>query len=263
MSNGSERPVDPMSYKLGHRDSQPDDRTLNFAAYAGADIPPPPVAVNWASRVTVPWRMLGNDRAGDCELVSTANLAQTWTANAGREQTIAEADVMGAYSAVSGYNPTTGANDNGCRSLDVLNYWRRSGVGGRKILAFVRLDHHDHREVKTALNLFGGLHCAFQLPRSAAAQFRNRQTWRPAAASSGGSPGSWGGHAVAILSYNTIGLGGPTWARYQRMTWAFWDAYAVEAWAAISYDQIAESGLDPHGFDVARLKTDLAQITRV
>jgi hypothetical protein len=260
----------PFPGKLGALPSPQDPRTLMLASYLPAQLTPAPPSVDWTGKASA-WRTLGNDRMGDCEVVTCANLVQLWTSNAGREALLAEADVVKAYTALTGYNPRTGANDNGVSSLAMLNYWRRTGLGPakgkRKILAFVKLDHRDHLEVRTAINIFGGLLTAFQLPRSARTQFTRGQEWSPATMAAGGARGSWGGHAVALPAYDADGFTCVTWGREQRMTLEFWDAYASEAWAVISTDQVAAAestgGVNPLGFNLDQLRADLAQITNV
>ena len=60
--------------------------------------------------------------------------------NAGKKMaTPSDKQVVAAYSAITGYNPSTGANDNGAVEIDVLNYWRQTGIAGHKIGAYVAL----------------------------------------------------------------------------------------------------------------------------
>jgi len=72
--------------------------------------------------------------------------------------------VLDLYERVSGYDPATGANDNGAVELDVLNQWRQVGIGGHKIGAFVAVSPSDAREVKEAIYLFGGVYIGISLP---------------------------------------------------------------------------------------------------
>lgn len=250
------------TFRLGHLPSQDDDRTLNFARYTTAELAPPPKAVDWTGKASR-WRTLGNDRMGNCEVVTTANLVQLWTSMLDAEVLIPEADVVRAYSAITGYNPQTGRPDPGIRTLDMLNYWRKRGVGGRGMLAFVRLDHTNREQVRTAAALFGGVFTAFQLPLTAQDQFDRRQVWRSSTTTRRGRRGSWGGHAVALAGYDATGATCITWGRPQRMTWGFVDAYLSEAWAVISPDQVGAAGRTPLGFDMDKLRADLSAITSV
>jgi hypothetical protein len=246
---------------LGWQPGPADPRTLRLAAYTTPELPEPPPAVNWTKQVRT-WPLYRNNMIGDCVPVSCAHLVQGWTRNAsGAEHVIGEDDVVRAYSAISGYDPATGANDHGCRSLDALNYWRNTGIGGRSIAAYMRLDHLDLAEVRTAIHLFGGVFLAAQLPRAADAQFDARQTWTVQRGPAG-RRGSWGGHAMRCGAYGTKGVTVSTWGRTQTATWGWWNAYAAEAYAVVSTDWLdAAGGRNPLGIDLDAMVADLRRIT--
>ena len=57
-----------------------------------------------------------------------------WTANAAQKLlTPSDQQIVSAGSAITGYNTATGANDNGAVEIDVLNYWRQTGIAEHKI----------------------------------------------------------------------------------------------------------------------------------
>jgi hypothetical protein len=187
-------------------------------------------------------------------------LIEDWTANAdgGKAVILPDNAIEQAYSAVSGYNPATGANDNGANELDVLNYWRKTGVGGRTIVAYVALEPGNHLHVQDAVFLFGGCYIGLAMPVSAQTQ----KVWSvpPGGAVGQGAPGSWGGHAVNVVAYDPRGLTCVTWGATKRMTWQFWDAYCDEAYAVLSKDWIEQNGRAPVGFDLPALQADLQQV---
>src|SRR5207245_1805953 len=80
-----------------------------------------------------------------------------------------------------GYDPNDPNSDAGGVELDVLNAWRKDGIGGRQVVAFVKLDSKDVHQVRTAINLFGGIYTGFALPRSA----QNQDVWTPVRGSGG------------------------------------------------------------------------------
>ncbi len=139
----------------------------------------------------------------------------------------------------------------------MLNYWRKKGIAGHKILAFAALDPRNIEHVKQSVYLFGGTYIGVQLPLSAQAQ----DIWDvPSTGPTGdGEPGSWGGHAVCVVAYNATGLWVVTWGKLQFMTWAFWHTYCDEAYAVFSTDMLAK-GKSPAGFDLPQLQADLAEI---
>jgi hypothetical protein len=67
---------------------------------------------------------------------------------------------------------------------------------------------------------------------------QNQDVWAvpPGGSAGEGSPGSWGGHAVPIVAYDSRGLTVITWGATKRMTWQFLDTYCDEAYALLSQD---------------------------
>ena len=80
-----------------------------------------------------------------------------WTAHSGKMMTPSLTSVLQAYSDISGYDPDTGANDNGCAMTDVFEYCRTKGLSGHKINAWVQVDFTNLEHVRQAIYLFGHL----------------------------------------------------------------------------------------------------------
>lgn len=224
-----------------------------------AVLPKPHAIVDRASKVNV-WPMYGNDTIGDCTCAAVGHVIQAWTAFAGTEATIPESAVLTAYEAVSGYDPVTGANDNGAAEQDVLEYWRTTGVGGHKILAYAELrDLGNLTLAKTAVDLFGSLYLGIEVPESCMEQFQAGEPWDVVP----GSPIE-GGHAVPVQYWGTNErgeIGVITWGKLQRMTRAFWDSYVEEAWVIITKDWLDAKGETIEGFDLAQLEADFKALT--
>jgi hypothetical protein len=256
--------VDPLKLKLGKLTARHDPRTLMLASYATAKLPAPPPAVNAAAKVKGPWGLMDNDQIGDCTCAAAGHLIMEWTATAqSKMATPSDQEIVAAYSAITGYNPTTGANDNGAQELDVLNYWRQQGIGGHNIQAYMALEPSNHVHVMDSVWIFGGCYIGLALPKSAQAQTSNKKTWSvPASGTSGdGAPGSWGGHAVPVVAYDSRSLTVVTWGALQTMTWGFWAAYCDEAYAILSPDYLGQKGgKTPSGFDMQQLQADLADL---
>lgn len=255
-----------MPYRTGHVFRDPDPRTLVFARYTRPTLPPPPVAINWLNKVA-DWGMLGNDACGDCEVAACCHLGQAWTAYAGQEWVPTITDAVGVYERLGGYDPTQtqpdGSNptDRGLTSLGMLNYWRRDGIAGHRILAYVLVDHTNHDELRQAISLFGGVLAGADMPLSAGQQTRRHQTWRPAGGAAG-QPGSWGGHAFSVGAYGVHGLEAVTWGMRQRLTWAWLDMYVREAYAIVSQDWLDARGQSPTGVNLDGLLSDLSAVTQ-
>ncbi len=246
---------------LGWQPGPADPKTLRLETYTTPDLPAPPASADWSKKVTR-WPILGNDRISDCVFVSCAHLVQGWTTYAaGTETLIPQQDVVSAYAKVTGYDPATGRGDNGTRTLDALNYWRRTGIGGRRIVAYARVDHRNDEAVRSALHLFGGLYIAAQLPRAAQTQLSQGKTWTPTGGPTG-RRGSWGGHAMRMGTYGRTGFTVSTWGRVQKANWTWWDTYVAEAFAIVSADWLDRlGGTNPVGFDLDAMLTDLRRIT--
>lgn len=249
-----------MKMKLGKLAPRHDPRTLLFATYfRDQALPPPPSSEDWGSRIKT-WPMMANDSIGDCTTAAAGHMIEQWTTYAGKTTTPSDTAVIAAYSAVSGYNPRTGTNDNGAVEIDVLNYWRHTGIAKHKIMAYVALEPKNHTQVMDAVLLFGNCYIGLALPQTA--QTQAVWTVPPGGPSGAGAPGSWGGHAVPIVAYDERGLTCVTWGMLKRMTWTFWDAYCDEAYAVLSKDWISgETRRAPNNFDLAALQKDLGELT--
>lgn len=242
------------TFMLGRTPKREDPRTLKLASYlTPASVP----MVNWitTSGATVQWPMYGNDQVGDCCFAGVGHMLGCWSVNeSGTELVFKDpADPLAWYSAVTGYNPADPSTDQGANLLDVLNYWRKTGFNGHKIVAYAEVNMKDLAEVKTAVSLFGGIYAGFNFPTTAMDKFNSGQPWDVV-------PGATidGGHCVPILSDDLECI---TWAKAQAMTPAFLSTYFDEGYAIITPEWLAKNGTDPQGLDLAALTADLADIT--
>lgn len=253
--------VDPKKLKLGKAAARHDPRTLLMASYVSTGLPTPPPAFDLTTKIKA-WGMMDNDQIGDCTCAAAGHLIMEWTANAEKKMvTPTDKQIVAAYSAITGYNPVTGANDNGANEIDVLNYWRQSGIASHKISAYVALEPSNHQHVMDSVFVFGGCYIGLQLPVSAQSQVQNHQPWSvpPGGPIGDGKPGSWGGHAVPVMAYDARGLTVVTWGALQTMTWSFWETYCDEAYAILSNDYLKKKET-PQGFSMQQLQADLADL---
>jgi hypothetical protein len=251
--------TDHSRMKLGKQQALHDPRTLQLTNYLKPEaLPPPPAAKDWGKGVGN-WGMMLNDTIGDCTCAAAGHLIMEWTANAGKEITPSDGDILKAYEAVSGYNPETHANDNGAVETTVLKYWRKTGIAGHKIGAFAALTPGNRTHIEDGAFLFEGVYIGLALPVSA----QRQAIWAtpPQGPTGTGAPGSWGGHAVPIVAYDARGLTCITWGQRKRMTWDFWNNYCDEAYAILSQDLFEPNAKSPAGFDLAQLQADLGQVT--
>lgn len=250
-----------MPVKLGKRPAKHDPRTLRLASYLSpARLPPIPESVAWSSKVPN-WPMYANDQIGDCAIAGPAHQVQAWSFNDDDTPDFTPTDeqVIGGYMRVGGYDPNNPASDNGSVLLDVMNAWRREGLFGRKIGAFVSVSPSQHDLVAAGIYLFGGLCIGLNLPRAC----QDHEVWKaPGRFHRWGqwAPGSWGGHCVEVVDYDSHYLTCVTWGGLKKMSWAFFDAYCDEAFAMIAPEWLGTDGKAPNGFDGVALVNDLAAL---
>jgi hypothetical protein len=249
--------------RLGKAPVQVDPRTLKLSTYLTDTTVLPKMAAgfDWSSLVKK-WPMYLNDTLGDCTIAETGHQIQLWSAAARDPEEITDAQVLKAYEAISGYNPQTGADDNGAVILDVLKYWRKTGIGAHTIAAFLQIDPTSFHEMTLGNYLFGGLDLGLQMPLSAqnlgtswdmppGTEWQQDPNW---------VPGSWGGHCVYALSVDRKGdLKVISWGEVITVSAAFVTAYVDEAYVAVSVD-FMRAGKSPAGFDLAQLTSDLAAV---
>ena len=246
------------AYKLGRLAPKRDPRTLRLAAYMGAALPAPPAAVKWSYKAR-DWGMKLNDQIGCCAIVTLAHQTQAWTANSGTQINVPDEVVLQGYSQIGGYQPGRPETDGGCIMLDVMNAWKKIGLGGRKIGAYATVNPKNVTLVRQALFMFGGLQLGLSLPIAA----QDQTVWsipRFPKLHPQYAPNSWGGHAVDLVDYDENFLTCVTWGALKKMTWGFFGAYCEEAYAALSPDWFSGKQKAPSGFDLARLTRDLAAI---
>lgn len=244
-------------YKLGKHAPKVHSKTLLLSKYTAA-LPAPPAKVFREWKIPAGgWGMYGNDTAGDCTFASPAHMEMLWTGHTGTLFIPAESDIIAGYSAVSGYDPATGANDNGAAITDVLAYWQNTGIAGRKILGWAQVDQTNIDAVKQAIWIFGAANIGVNLPNSAMDQFNNGQPWTMLADDGGID----GGHCIPLMGYGSQGTSCITWAEREGMDWNWFQKYCDEAYVVITQDWLNQAtGTTPSGFDLATLQADLKAI---
>ena len=246
--------VDFEGVKLGKAAPKVDVRTLRLAAYVDTTkLPAAPADLDLTAKVD-DWPMYDNDKLGDCTCAAAGHMIEAWTAAAaGKALELPDADIVKAFDAVK----IDQSGEEGAVEIDVLKYWRKTGIGEHKIGAFARLSTYDHPMLETAAWLFGGIYIGLQLPASA----KHQTTWDWNGTLTGpDAPGTWGGHAVDVVRYDKSGVTFVTWGMLMKATWAFWDHYCDEAYAILTPDWF-DGRKSPDGFDLPALKKDLGLVT--
>lgn len=249
--------LDFTKLKLGKLAPVYDVRALRLANYTRA-LPPAPAALDLSGPVTGLGMMM-NDSLGDCTCAAVGHMIQVWTANASAQVILPDSEVLALYERACGYVPGDPSTDQGGMETEVLKYWRDSGIfPGHTLAGWCSVQPGNHQEVMQCLQLFGAVYIGVALPTTAQSQVGG--VWDVVENRGPGTPGSWGGHAVPVVAYDGEGLTVITWGAYQKMTWAFWDAYVDEAHGPLSADWIERAGKSPTGMYWTKLKADLAAL---
>lgn len=231
----------------------------------GAHLPPSGVNVDRATKVTS-WPMYLNDQLGDCTIAAAGHMFAGMAVYAGYpEPVFADAEILKAYSAVSGYNPVNGDDDNGAQPVDVLNYLNKTGLTDQtgkthKVAAWAAIRYVDSPGLATqVLNTFGSVYWAINCPESAQTQFTGPGSlWTYDASSP-----IEGGHAIVLQRRRdqVPGIFSPvTWGALIQEELGFFLHYTTEAFAVVSEDWIAANGDTIEGLDLAQLVTDTAAV---
>lgn len=221
-----------------------------------ADVPPPPVTVDWYSSVAS-WPMYGNDRIGDCTEASNGHMIQV-ASTYGNVKTVVvpESAILAAYERVAGYDPETGANDNGAVVQDELADWRKNGIDGHKCDAFGQLDHQDLVEVKKAIWLFGNANLGVVVYESMEDDFNQGLPWLRAEGA------QLGGHCVPAVGYDTHNVYVITWGKVQPVAWTTYQKITEEAWGIIMPEWFnTATDYSPTGLDKQGLGEDFQALT--
>ena len=244
--------------KLGKLPHRHDVRTLKLSKYM-AQLPEIPDFRNWGT-ATDDWKMMLNDELGCCTISGAGHMMMEGKLWNNQAFELSDSEVKQAYSDVSGYDGSS-STDNGAVMLDVLNYWRNKGIAGHKILAFVSINPQNTRLVRAAIELFGAVYAGVDLPSDA----QRQQIWSVAGDGKSGNhaPGSWGGHCIPLVGFDTAAFNCITWGMPQWMTEAWWKTYGTEAWVVITQEWVdANSGIAPSQMNLSQLLSDLSEIEK-
>lgn len=233
--------------RLGKHPKKLDRRNLQMARYIPRLVRPPP-AVDHASEMPSNIGMMGNDDWGDCTVAAAGHMVQSWSVYAsGKATTIDEDTIISTYLQLS-------PRDEGAYMLDVLNYWRKNGVGGDKIEAFVEVAAGDLNQAKLAIHHFGSLYIGLSLP--------DENLYGPWLTPTG-KANPYNGHAVCLIAYNDKKriFKVCTWGEIWDMSYDWYQRYCEESYACLNDISLLKStGKSPEGFDWDSLQRDLSHI---
>jgi hypothetical protein len=221
------------------------------------------------------WPMYGNDTVGDCTCAGVAHAVAQWTAFSGKVPGGAmftnEVIVDTLYSAVSGYNPQTGANDNGAALYQVCNYMMDTGIKDtagnlHKIEGYVDIaSFNDLGYLKEVLNCFGTVYLGVAVSDQDEENFENGQPF--SLPSNGQQVGPDGIDHCVVMGLSAFAVPGVvddetiiTWGAEERINVAWAWTNIGEAIAVITSDWMEANGDSPIGQSVAEILAELKSI---
>ncbi len=252
-----------MAGMLGKLDPVKHRCTLDFSKYIIPDhaaellaLPTAPDRAFWEYAVPDKvWgsTMFGNATAGDCVLASFFHQAMNVDANTKRKLVIpSEADILNLYSQLTGWDPYTGNNDTGLVMTDTFEIARITGLLGRTILGWAKVDWTDPQHSMLAVALFSGMSVGIQVPQSAMDQFDAGQPWNTS------SGAIVGGHNVPVFGEWYDGGTAITWAKRQPYYNPFLMTNCDEAYVLIFPEWFDAAGKTPKfALDLATLEADM------
>ena len=233
--------------------------SLKLASYIKA-IPDHPLSEDYLSNLSG-WKILGNDKYGDCLAVAWANSRRFISAMLGKEYYPNQSEVFKIYET---QNPGFPAEDNGMDMQTLLEYLNHyGGPDGVKLSAFASVDASNLDEVKAALAIFGSLLLGIEVQGGDLIDFQNNEAWDYYA----GQPIK-GCHAVLAGGY----LSQPwndvrfiTWGEETGMTDSYWNNLVAncrsgEAWVCIWPENLSTKQFI-QGIDLPTLKADYEALT--
>ena len=245
-------------FKLGKLPARPDAVTFKFSKYIiKRALPKPPAS--FGHETLIPpnaWKVLGNNRWGDCVFAGAAHETMLWNKIAGRIVTFTDQAVLSDYSKVTGFDPKHPDTDQGTDMGMAASFRRKTGVidskGVRhKVAAYVSLKAGDLTELWQASYLFNQIGVGIEFPDYAMDQFNAGKIWDVK------SRGSIeGGHYIPGNARRDGNLKLVTWGREHAMTPRFYSKFNDETVAYISEEAMI-SHKSAEGFDYAALMKDL------
>lgn len=190
---------------------------------------------------SLPFGLYKNDTYGDCGPVSVANNVIQVTAG----KTVPKLDdVFDLYrrSGNPSFDPATGAGDDGVDMQTMLEALLAGGIGGRKPIAFAKIDAADQQLLEAAIYVFDGVLFGVDLQTAQQAQSDAKTpVWEYATPHS-----DWGGHAILSGRYvdSTGRVAVISWKTLIDTTKAFRENQLGEVWVVVWPEHLTRPGVD-------------------
>jgi len=243
--------------KLGKTPARPGAVKFKLSDYVTIKkLPKLPINFGHDDLIGKDWGMFGNDQFGDCVLAGAAHETLMWNKEAGKAVSFTDKAVLSDYSAITGFDPSDPATDNGTDMQQAASYRRKTGVvdaqGTRhQVAAYLALEPGNLLQHYYAIYLFGAVGIGIEFPASAMDQFNAGQPWAYKSKSK-----IEGGHYIPLVAKRKTHLYCVTWGKLQPMTTTFFRKYNDESIAYVSLEAL-QNNKSLEGFDSEQLFADL------
>lgn len=244
-----------MTYRFGKLPVKGDYRIPRLQHYLLANLADPPEAHSVLDTLDLGpgdavihslFPLHGNDRLQNAAVAAVAHAITAATLHRGAPIHVPSREV------VERYLHLTGCSDQGLALTTVLNSFKLIFAGnGHGIRSFLSVDVSNLRQVRLAIQLFGGLCCGFQVTADCIEAFEAREPWRPGRVIDEG-------HAACVIAYDPLGVQLISWGRAQRATWDWWRECVDEAYVLLPVvlPLGTQAGLDWQQFAIDRDRFD-------
>lgn len=223
--------MDTSKILLGRLPVKHDSRNFQLVKLMSKIVKPPTKYSFEDLHPGIPLPMFCNDQLGCC--VISARAHDTLRMELVEQKTLI---TINDLEVKAEYFKETGGADSGLVILDSLNEWRKQGwMAAHKmyqIQAYAQVSPFNHPLIKQTIVADVGLYIGINLPLSAREELNAGKLWSRTTGR-GTSPGSWGGHCVLVVGYDSKTLTCVTWGAYQKLSWSWFDKYCDESYAVI------------------------------
>ena len=246
-------------FKLGKTPARRGAVKFRLAKYLlTPKLPTPPRVFGHQGLIGSSWKMLGNDKYGDCVWAGAAHETMLWNKEANRTVSFSNPRVLKDYSAVTGFDPDDPSTDNGTDMQVAASYRRKTGVADangkrHKVIAYLALKPGDIDQLAIAMYLFGAVGIGIKFPDTAMDQFNAGKPWDVVR----GPPPKDGHYIPGVGRLANGNIVVVTWGKTQQMTPRFYKKYCDEVVAYVSDEALTTGGKTLEGFKLDQLTADL------
>jgi hypothetical protein len=192
----------------------------------------PPAAY---SRILGTPRVQGhNDVIGDCVETAACNAVQTAMARAGVSGPQISNDLaVTLYSQITGYAALNPASDRGTDPRELFAWWCENPIASYRLKQVTPVDPQSEADIRHVVSGAGGIFLVLALGLAQ----QNQLVW-----AAGGTPGSWGYHAVWADDYEGALTTCTSWGEAKPMDRSFFAAGFVAAAYALDLAAQTETG---------------------